>query len=822
MRKNIKYILVVFVSIQANSQRLYRFNDNGKTSTKEIDLIDTKLKLEFDFEKETVAGEAWLKLKPHFDSTDKLQLDAKKMNIYEVKSGNKNLKFYNSEDKLNIDLPKMFTKNDTISIYVKYQGNPNEVKNEEGVAITDSKGLYFINASGSDKNKPTQIWSQGEPEQNSAWFPTLDKPNQKSTEEIILTVPSKFKTLSNGVLISQTENGNGTRTDYWKQTLPHAPYLFFVGVGNFEVIKDTWNGKEVSYYVEPSYKETAKELFKHTPEMLTFFSKLTGIAYPWDKYSQMIVRDYVSGAMENTGAVIHAEQAMLSKGELLERNTWETIIAHEMFHHWFGDLVTTESWANITVNESFANYSEYLWLEYKYGKDRADEHLEKTQSAYLNKSTLQENYDKHLVRYNYSKKDDVFDVISYNKGGLILHMLRNYLGDAKFFAGVHQYLSDNKFKSAEAQQLRLAMEEVSGEDLMWFFSQWYYSNGHPRLKVSYETDVLSEKLKVKITQLEKLFDFPLSIDVYTKKGKQTYDVFVNGKEKVFEFTSKENPELVKVNSNHVLLAEIDAPKLTTEKLIYEYKNVEHYVDRLSSLEQLKDLQKENKDVFNVFEQAMDDSYEVIKVFALENINLSGKFSKKKTISKIEKYAKDKNPNVSAAAIATLGKLMDVNYLTIFEKGLKSISPKVKGNSLLSMYYVDKDKAEKYAEDLPSKIKDVIYVPLLKIYLKERKEQHVAFVAKYLLTGMYFFQDEKIKKDFEDAFDWVAKTNNIEAITVMTDDFVDKGLKYKKYNLNYRTMKLLRDVIAKQMTINNSNKTKIISILEEGIKKLAVD
>ena len=166
--------------------------------------------------------------------------------------------------------------------------------------------------------------------------------------------------------------------------------------------------------------------------------------------------------------------------------------------------------------------------------------------------------------------------------------------------------------------------------------------------------------------------------------------------------------------------------------------------------------------------------------------------------------------------------MDVNYLNIFEKGLKSISPKVKGNSLLSMYYVDKDKAEKYAEDLPIEIKDVIYVPLLKIYLKERKEQHVAFVAKYLLTGMYFFQDKKLKKDFEDAFDWVAKTNNIEATVVMTDDFVAKGLKYKKYNFNYKTMRLLRDVIAKQMTINNSNKTKIISILEEGIKKLAVD
>lgn len=813
--------LFVFISISTNAQRLYRFNDNGKTSTKEFDLIDTKLNLSFDFSDQTVNGEAWLTLKPHFDSTDKLQLDAKKMNIYEVSQNGKALKFYNSKEKLNIDLPKIYTQNDTVKLYIKYKGNPNKVENKGGVAITDDKGLYFINPNGLDKNKPTQIWSQGEPEQNSVWFPTIDKPNQKSTEQITMTVPSKYKTLSNGLLISQKENEDGTRTDVWKQTLPHAPYLFFVGVGDFEIIKHEWRGKEVSYYVEPAYKDNAEELFKNTSEMLTFFSDLTGVEYAWDKYSQVIVRDYVSGAMENTGAVVHGESAMLSKGELLEDNSWEPVIAHELFHHWFGDLVTTESWANLTVNESFANYSEFLWIEHKYGADKANEYMIKTRSRYLDKNALAENYGKHLVRYNYSKKDDMFDVISYNKGGMILHMLRKYLGDEKFFAGIKTYLKANKFKAAEAHQLRLAFEEVSGEDLMWFFSQWYYSNGHPKLNVTYQKDLLTNKLKVKVTQSDKEFDFPLKISVYKSKLVEEYPVFVDGKEKIFEFSfdNEKDIKLIKVNSDHSLLAEITVPDFTTEELIYQYEHVKHFEDRKDALEQLKDKQ-EDKDVLKVFEAALEDPYAGIQIFALDNINLAEKHKKKKIIREIEKLSGHKNPNVAAAAISTLGKLVNHDYISIFKKGLESESPKVKGNSLLAMFYVDKDLAKSYADGLSNEIKDVIYVPLLKMYLEDRKDIHVSFVAKYLLTGMYFIQDEKLKESFKDAFDWVAATDNEEAIKVLVDDFVKNGNKYRKYNFNFECIRLLRQIIDVQNKTNNANKATIISLLEQGISELA--
>lgn len=823
MRAYLILFVVVLFGERTQAQRLYRFNDNGKTSTKEFDLIDTKLDLKFSFENQTVNGEAWIRLKPHFESTNKLQLDAKQMKVYEVKLAGKKVEYYNSGEHLNIDLPKFYSQKDTLNLYVKYKGNPNKIKNEGGVAITDNKGLYFINPLGADKNKPTQIWSQGEPEQNCAWFPTIDKPNQKSTQEITLTVPAKYKTLSNGKLISQTDNNDGTRTDFWKQELPHPPYLFFVGVGDFAVIKQEWRGKEVNFYVEPSYKDTASELFKNTTEMLTFFSDLTGVEYPWDKYSQIIVRDYVSGAMENTGAVVHAEQAMLSKGELSERNNWESTIAHEMFHHWFGDLVTTESWANITVNESFANYSEFLWFEHRYGADRAAEHLLKTKDAYLNKSVLQENYEKHLVRYNYSKKDDVFDVVSYNKGGMILHMLRNYLGDAKFFAGLHKYLKDNQFKSAEAHQLRVALEEVSGEDLTWFFSQWYYSNGHPRLKVTYEKDLITEKLKIKVTQLEKEFDFPLSIDVYYgKKGTQSLNVFMDEKEKTFEIPNDNEYKLIKINANHVLLAEIDTPELTTEELVFQYKNVPHYVDRLNALKALKDKQSE-KEVFKVFESAFNDPYETIKAYALENINLSGKFGKKKVIKKIETLAESENPNISAAAISVLGKLGDFDYLPLFKKGVESISPKVQGSSLISIFYTDKSLVSGYVDKMSDKTKDRNHRTLMKIYFLEKNgiKENQSFLAKYVLKGMMLTNYVDLRKDSEKAFKVIARTNDENTLKIMADDFVSMGLKYKKYKLDEVCINLLKYVVKEQNDAKHLNKDKLLMIAENALKSLVL-
>jgi aminopeptidase N len=253
-----------------------------------------------------------------------------------------------------------------------------------------------------------------------------------------------------------------------------------MAVGEFAIIKDNYKGKEVSYYVEKKEAPYAKAVFGSTPEMMKFFSEKLGVEYPWQKYAQIVGRDYVSGAMENTTATLHQESAYQNFRQLVDGNSWEETIAHELFHQWFGDLVTTESWSNITVNESFANYSEYLWIEYKQGRDAADDHRSQNIMGYLQPG----NEVKDLVRFRYADKEEMFDGVSYNKGGSILHMLRNYVGDEAFFKSLNYYLVSNKFKAGEAGQLRLAFEEVTGMDMKWFWNQWYYCSGQPKLKIN--------------------------------------------------------------------------------------------------------------------------------------------------------------------------------------------------------------------------------------------------------------------------------------------------------------------------------------------------
>ena len=541
-----------FISISATAQHMPQKDTSWKkeyraTATRINDLVHTKLDVKFDFNQSYLIGKAWVTLKPHFYNTDSLLLDAKGMDLHKVAvvkgASIKDLKYSYDGWQINIKLDKEYKGGEAYTIFVDYTSKPNEVKVKGSAAINDAKGLYFINPKGEDKTKPTQIWTQGETEANSVWFPTIDKPNQKTTEEILMTVPAKYITLSNGKLVSQKKNADGTRTDYWKMDLPHAPYLFFMGVGDFAKVTDKWKGKEVSYYVDKEYAPVARKIFGLTPEMISYFSKITGVEYPWVKYSQMTAHDYVSGAMENTTATLHSDAAQQDARELVDGNAWESTIAHELFHQWFGDYVTTESWSNITVNESFANYSETLWNEYKYGKDAGDEQNYTDMQGYL----FSNSNKKDLVRFYYSDKEDVFDAVSYNKGGRILHMLRNYVGDAAFFKALNLYLTTNKFKSAEAQQLRLAFEEVTGRDLNWFWNQWYYGSGQPALDIKYGYDAATKNASVIVNQTQagdKIFKLPVAIDVYEGGQKTRHQVWVENKSDTFYFKSEEKNDLI--------------------------------------------------------------------------------------------------------------------------------------------------------------------------------------------------------------------------------------------------------------------------------------
>ncbi len=808
--KNILFALILLFSIVLGAQDLKYQAERDKINN----LVHTKLKVDFNFEKSQLNGEAWVTLTPHFYAVNKVVLDAKSFNIHEVKVNDKKAGFNYSDDELTIELDKSYKKGEEYTVYIKYTAKPEEIIQKGSENITDAKGLYFIDPKEEDPNKPTQIWTQGETESNSCWFPTIDSPNQKTTQEIYMTVPNKYVTLSNGTLKSQVVNPNGTRTDYWKMDQKHAPYLVFMGVGEFNITKDTWNGLEVNYYVEPEFAPEAKTIFENTPEMITYFSNITGIPYPWDKYSQIVVRDFVSGAMENTTAVVHAEDAQQKMGQLIDNNEWEGTIAHELFHHWFGDLVTTESWANLTVNESFATYSVYLWFAHKYGKDKADANMYSDVQTYI----TSQSENKDLVRFYYMDREDMFDTVSYHKGNAILHMLRDVIGDEAFFEGMNTFLTTYKYGTAEAHQLRLVFEKVSGKDLNWFFNQWYYGNGHIKMNVTYDYNTINKTVTVNVNQKGKTFKFPLSIDIYEETGKTTHNVWVDSAQNSFTFSFNKLPKLINIDAKHVLLAEI-AVKKTLNEYIYQFNNAPHYLDRRLALEEIAKEQS-NKEAFNTLLKAFNDPYYEIRIMALENIDLFQKYNKKEAIDKIVKMAQsDPKTLVQAAAISVLGKLVDPIYKPIFVNGMDSESYAVNGKSLISLYQIDKQAALSKLNTLPEDTKKYMADAVTTIYISEKDKTKLPFIANHILKGMFLTEDKRTQQIYGEAFKWIAESDNKEAITNLTKDFVTLGLRYKKYKFDQLGVNMLNQLVYAQQQSKNSNKEELIIILKTGIATL---
>ena len=809
------FLFFIFLFSANNNTEAQHAGDNVPTAEKlwrssypkTNELVHTKLQVKFDYSKAWMYGKEWLTLQPHFYATDTLTLDAKGMDIKEVGIAKGNtilpLKYKYDSAQLFITLDKRYAAKEKYTLYINYISRPNDLKATGSSAITESKGLYFINPTGEDKNKPTQIWTQGETESNSVWMPTIDKPNQKSTEEIYMTVPAEYVTLSNGLLISQQKNRDGTRTDYWKMELPHAPYLFFMGVGDFAIVKDKYKAMAVDYYVEKKYEPVARKIFGHTPAMIAFYEKILGVPYQWPKYDQIVGRDYVSGAMENTTATLHQESAYQNARQLTDGNSWEETIAHELFHHWFGDLVTAESWSNLTVNESFANYSEYLWDEHQYGKDHADEHNLEDMQGYL----LSNSEHKDLVRFNYADKEDMFDAVSYNKGGRILHMLRNYVGDDAFFKSLNNYLSTNKFKTGEADQLRLAFEETTGEDLNWFWNQWYYGSGHPKLKIDYAYDDANGKVQVIVKQIQadKIFRLPIAIDIYTGANKNKNKVWIQNSIDTFTFDYTQRPDLVNVDAGKATLCEKTDNK-TTANFIHQFKYAANYLDRKEALDYFT--------VKGLKESALGltDKYAGLRRQTIESLMESKFASDDAIIKSIETIAATETDNkTKAAALSFLAATGYSKYQPLFTKYVSDSSYSVAGAALSGLIGTDPANAytaaKKYAADAKGPLAEAVLTSLI---MQGKEEDYDLITSLFNATA---FGQDKIGMSLG-IISYLTKIKDINKIKKGIDAVIAVR---KKIPAQYRSMS---DAVFKQAfdSLSKAKGKEIENYINNGINQ----
>ena len=706
------------LDIQNGEQPLYQ-----ETAERTLDLIHTSLDLDFDWKQSAVLGKAMLELKPYFNPINQITLDAKEFEIHSVViDRSPTTDYFYDGSVLKVNLKKSYDRNQSILVEIDYTAYPKGTPNSDA-AITSDQGLFFIDPQGLYPDKPTQIWTQGETEYNSRWFPTIDKPNERCTQEIKVIVPDSLVTLSNGVLISSKALANGMRQDHWEQKLPHAPYLFMLAIGDYAVVEEMHGDLPLQYLVYPKFKNDAKKIFSHTPEMLTFFSKIVGYDYPWDKYSQVIAEDYVSGAMENTSAVIFGEFVQKdSRGLLDEPN--DKIVAHELFHHWFGDLVTCESWSNLTMNEGFANYGEYLWLEHKYGRDKAEEHRMAELQSYL--ATTQDGDTHDLIHFGYEDMEDMFDVHSYNKGGLVLHMLRHQIGDEAFFAGLSHYLHQHEYSAVEAHDLRLAMEHITGLDLNTFWNQWYFSSGHPDLKIDYEYQ--TDSIIIKATQIQQapshhpIFTLELKPKIYFVDGSNMeVDWKIDSRTGRLAIPVDKDVSVVVADGNHTLLGNIEEPNYTNDQLNHLALYSNEYQDLITVIEALPDYSDRAK------ERLRSHEYETIRARMIELNN------ERYSINQLMDYLKaDPSPKVRKASIFSIAMTGNREFARqAAEVGLRDQSYVVEKEAIYISLALDEVKGQQLVDSITVN-NPLPYLDLISDMTSQTlEESDLTFYHKYL-------------------------------------------------------------------------------------------
>lgn len=445
--------------------------------------------------------------------------------------------------------------------------------------------------------------------------------------------------------------------------------------------------------------------------MIDFFSKITGIPYPWTEYDQIVARDYVSGAMENTTATLHGEFLYQTNRQLSDDDYQnESVIAHELFHHWFGDLVTCESWSNLTVNESLADFSEMLWAEHAYGKDLADQHSYKAMHQYFNYA--KSGKDHPLVDFYYKDPEDIYDYVTYQKGGRVLNMLRNYVGDSAFFHSLHYYLTRHQFGTAESQQLRLAFEHVTGLDLNWFWNQWYYSRGYPRLNIHYvyQDSLHLVQIIVSQTQRGRIFQLPFAIDVYVNGKKQRHQVTMMDRTDTFTYHYTSHPDLINVDGDKVLLAEKKDHK-TVANFIYQYRHAGLYMDRFEAIQACAKHQDTSLAARNLLLEALADPFAGIRSVAVKSLDMQDTMVKEVAAPLLRKLmVTDNYSSVRAAALRTLASHAPSAYINDIRHALSDSSLRVEADALKLIYQVN--GAEAYHE--AQRLKNSAEAPLSQV------------------------------------------------------------------------------------------------------------
>ncbi len=517
-----------------------------------VDVEHIKLEVAVDVPGKSVGGTVSHTVTPFNDGLETMEFDAIDMDIAAVTVNEAPAEFDYDGQHLQVKLGPGRRRGERLTIAVDYQATPR-------------LGLYFPGPDEAYPDKPRQVWSQGQDEDSRYWFPCYDYPNDKQTTEMVATVPGEWFALSNGRLLADRPNGDGTRTFHWLQDRPHSSYLITLAAGEFQRIDASRDGLPIDYYVEPKDAERGAATFANTPKMIDFFERITGVAFPWAKYSQVVVRDFVFGGMENTSATTMTENILLDRKAMRDHSS-DPLISHELAHMWWGDLLTCRDWSHGWLNESFATFFEFLWDEEHLGVDEYRQGVIDNTDLYL-----EERYRRPIVTNVFNEPIDIFDRHLYEKGSVVLNTLRGLLGEDGFIRSIQRYCRENQERSVVTHDLMAAVEAETGRNLEWFFDQWVFKPGHPEFKVSWSWDEERKLASVSVKQTQStddgtpIFRVPVVIDFRTGRGKPVpFQVEVTDREHTFVFALPRKPDLCRFDPYNMVLKELNFEKSVGE------------------------------------------------------------------------------------------------------------------------------------------------------------------------------------------------------------------------------------------------------------------
>ena len=514
-----------------------------------VDVEHVTLALDIDPTARAIRGTATLAISVIAPGTRHIELDAVELEVRAVRGDRVVLRHHHDGKRLRVDLGAARAAGDRVVLAIDYAGRPR-------------RGIYFVAPDPGYPDKPVQVWTQGQDEDSRFWFPCFDAPHEKATTEVIATIPAEMYALSNGILV-EDRTADGRRTMHWKLDVPHSCYLVTLAVGDFSVLETRWRDVEIAYLVQRGREADARRTLERTPKMLELFSRRFG-DYPYPRYAQVFVADFIFGGMENTSATTLTDTVLLDERAALDSDV-DALVAHELAHQWFGDLVTCRDWGEGWLNEGFATYAEYLWREGYEGRDAADIELDEWAEQYFGEDSGR--YRRTVATKLYDEPIDIFDHHLYEKGGRVLHMMRTGLGDDAFFAALAHYVRKHRHGVVETRDLARAVEEATGKVLDWFFSQWVIDGaGHPELEVTPSWDAATQIATIAVTQTQKvegktpLFRIPVRLRFRVDGADVDRDVEIIDKQHAFHVPLAAEPTQMIFDPGRTILAQVKTDK----------------------------------------------------------------------------------------------------------------------------------------------------------------------------------------------------------------------------------------------------------------------